>query len=96
MKLNSTSAAMLTFILVMVGSGLISGLKGYTMGYEALKEISQPKINPQKQSQQPLKDQKMIVSETKILQQVNAKMNRTQDKAVPLNDNQSSSDNKQQ
>lgn len=100
MKMNSTLAAVLIFVLVMLGSGLVSGLKAYTLGYEALKEISQPNVKTAqkdfiKEKNQSVKNEQMIVSEANILEKVNAKMNRSQDKAVPLDGNQASQKNNQ-
>lgn len=98
MKFNSTLAFIAIFVVVIIGSGVVSGLKGYTLGYEALKEVSQPKVKP---GQRKLSNanidssgqQGMIISEATILQQVNAIMNRSQDQAVPLNDQKASSNN---
>lgn len=100
MKMNSTLASVLIFVLVMLGSGLISGLKAYTLGYEALKEVSQPNVKPAQkdftdQNNQSVKNQEMIVSEANILQKVNANMNRSQDKAIPLDGNKASQKNNQ-
>jgi hypothetical protein len=97
-KFNSTLAFMLVFVLVMIGSGLVSGLKGYTLGYEALKEVSQPKVKPGQKplnnpNNQSLETQAAIVSEAEILQQVNAQMNRKQEKAVPLTGKKTSDNN---
>jgi len=98
MKMNSTLAAVLIFVLVMLGSALVSSLTAYTLGYEALKEISQPNTKSAqkdvaKQSNQSGKSQQMIVSEANILEKVNAKMNRSQDKSAPLNSNDASQKN---
>jgi hypothetical protein len=97
-KFNSTLAFMLVFVMVMIGSGVVSGLKGYTLGYEALKEVSQPKVKPgQKRLNNPnnqsLENQAAIVSEAEVLQQVNAQMNRKQEKAVPLTGKKTSTNN---
>ncbi len=97
MKFNFTIAFILIFVVVMIGSGVISGLTGYRIGYEALQQVSQPRT---KTAQKGLRDrlsessgkQATIVSEAKILQQVNRVMNRSQDKAIPLDGNKASSD----
>lgn len=86
MKFNSTLALIFIFILITIGSGLISGLKGYTLGYEALKEISQPEIE---RGRRNLRDddqanEPSLVSEREILEAVNQKMDRSSEKAVPL------------
>ena len=88
MKFNSTLTFILIFILITLGSGVISGLKGYTLGHEALKEISQPEI---KRGEGNLTDEEessssepSLVSEREILEEVNEKMDRSSEKAVPL------------
>lgn len=98
MKFNSTLAFLLIFVVVVISSGVVSGLTGYTLGYEALEEVTQPRI---KSGQKGLRDraadsvnnQPAIVSEAKILQQVNAVMNRSEDKAIPLDGDKASNSN---
>ena len=89
MKFNSTLAFILIFVVVMIGSGVISGLKGYTLGDEALKNVSQPDVkvrnnqgldNPEQSSGKG----NLTVSEAEILKQVNGIMNRDQKQAIPL------------
>ncbi|MDR9405108.1 MAG: hypothetical protein RI580_16940 [Halothece sp. Uz-M2-17] len=95
-KFNSTLAFILLFIVVTISSGIVSGLKGYTLGYEALKEISQPEVKPgQKQlaaaNDSSSNQQTVIVPEAEILQQVNAVMNRDSDAVIPLDGEKASS-----
>jgi hypothetical protein len=89
-KFNSTFAFILLFVVVTISSGFLSLLTGYTLGYEALKQVSQPDVKPgQKrlaQNNNPSSGkQTMIISEAEILENVNAVMNETQDQATPLN-----------
>ncbi|MFP4134702.1 MAG: hypothetical protein ACLFQP_09255 [Halothece sp.] len=88
MKFNSTLAFILIFILITIGSGVISGLKGYTLGYEALKEISQPEIKRRERNltdeEESSSSEPSLVSEGEILEEVNEKMDRSSEKAVPL------------
>jgi len=89
-KFNSTFAFILLFVVVTVSSGFLSLLTGYTLGYEALKQVSQPDVKPgQKQlaekNNQSSEKQTIIVSEADIIEKVNAAMNQDQEKAIPLN-----------
>lgn len=95
-KFNSTLAFILIFVLVTIGSGLVSGLKGYTLGYEALKEVSQPEVKPSQnqlrgENNESSGKQAVIVSEADILQEVNGVMNRNSDQATPLDGQKASS-----
>ncbi|AFZ49808.1 hypothetical protein [Dactylococcopsis salina] len=89
MKFNSTLAFILIFVVVMIGSGVISGLKGYTAGDEALKNVSQPDVKVRNNQGLANPDQSsdngnITISEAEVLKQVNAIMNRKQEKAIPL------------
>lgn len=88
MKFNSTLTFILIFILITIGSGVISGLKGYTLGHEALEAISQPKISRGEQNlsdeEESSNSEPSFVSEREILEEVNEKMDRSSEKAVPL------------
>ncbi len=94
MKINSTVGLILVLLLVLTGVTLISGIKAYIIGYDALETVSQPNTKP-KQSQLAkqenesnlLHEDKVIVSEKEILEAVNQKMNRDQAKAIPLQGN---------
>jgi len=95
MKFNSTLAFILIFVVVMIGSGVISGLKGYTLGDEALKNVSQPDVKVPNHQRLANPDQSsgkgnITVSETEILKRVNAIMNRNQEKAIPLDGSKAS------
>jgi hypothetical protein len=88
-KFNSTLAFILIFVAVTIGSGLISGLQGYILGDKALREVSQPEVKPGQtqlgnEQNQSSGKQTAIVSETEILKQVNAVMNRNPEQVVPL------------
>jgi len=94
-KFNSTVTFILLFVVVTISSGLISALQGYTLGYQALKEVSQPEVKPNQkqlaeQNNQSSGQENMIVSEGEIIKQVNAAMNRNTDKATPLDGEQAS------
>lgn len=94
-KFNSALAFILLFVGVTVGSGILSGLKGYTLGYQALKEVSQPEVKRgQKEVREPSpsrQGQTMIVSEVEILRQVNTIMNRDPEEVTPLDGEKASS-----
>jgi len=89
-KFNSTFAFILLFVVVTIGSGFLSLLTGYAIGYEALKQVSQPDVKPgqkqlaEKSNQSSSGKQSMIVSEAEIIEKVNAVMNQDQEKAIPL------------
>ena len=48
MKLNSTVALTLILLATMLGAGTVSALWGYTLGYGALKGVTQPDVSPTK------------------------------------------------
>ncbi|QDZ39021.1 hypothetical protein FRE64_03150 [Euhalothece natronophila Z-M001] len=88
MRFNSTLTFIFIFILIAVGSGIISGLKGYTLGHEALQEVSQPDIRRGERKLNNEDDsssgQDALVSEADLLEEVNEKMDRSSERAVPL------------
>jgi len=89
-KFNSTFAFILLFVVVTISSGFLSLLTGYTLGYEALKQVSQPDVQPgQKQlaekNNHSSEKQTIIVSEAEIIAKVNAAMKQDQEKSIPLN-----------
>ncbi|NBD18327.1 MAG: hypothetical protein GVY04_19990 [Cyanobacteria bacterium] len=89
-KFNSTFAFILLFVVVTISSGFLSLLVGYTLGYEALKQVSQPDVKPgqkqlAEQNNQSSEKQTIIVSEAEIIEKVNVAMNQDQEKAIPLN-----------
>lgn len=91
MKINATLAFMFLFVVVMIGSGVVSGLKGYTLGLTALKEVSPPEFKPTQRSiiaenNRSTQDKRMIVPEGEVLIKVYNLMNRSTEEAVPLNE----------
>ncbi|MBZ8182080.1 hypothetical protein [Oscillatoria salina] len=80
MKLNSTVALTLILLTMMLGSGFVSGLWGFTLGHEALKGVSQPDVSPTKKlatdkQANPGKEGIAILSEEEILSVVNDYVN---------------------
>lgn len=89
-KFNSTLAFLIVFMVVMIGSGVLSGLQGYILGEQALREVSQPEVKPgqkelNNQPNQSSGQATAIVSEAEILKQVNSIMNRNPEQVAPLN-----------
>ncbi|MGF1481238.1 MAG: hypothetical protein ACFB4I_17435 [Cyanophyceae cyanobacterium] len=52
MKLRSTAVLTSILLVMMAGAGALSAMMGYTLGHEALKSVSQPKIDPMRASWQ--------------------------------------------
>jgi len=48
MKISGSVAFILIFLTVAIGSGILSGLQGYTFGYQALQSVRQPDFKPSK------------------------------------------------
>jgi len=76
MKLNSTLGLTLMLLIMMLGAGSASAWWGYTLGYQALKSVTQPDVNPAKQlaSSQVNSDPEnglSFVKEEEILMRVN-------------------------
>jgi hypothetical protein len=46
MKMNSAVVITSLFLLMMMGAGSVSAMFGYKLGYESLKGVSQPNVNP--------------------------------------------------
>ncbi len=72
MKLNLTIPLTFLFLLMMIGTGSVSALIGYNIGYKSLKGVSQPDINPTrklKTSDKATENQKglVLVEEKTIL-----------------------------
>ncbi len=97
-KFNSTLAFTLFFIVVTIGSGVVSGLQGYILGEQALREVSQPEVKTgqkdlKNQQNQSSGQQSVIVSEAEILKQINVVMNRNSEQVVPLDGEKASQSN---
>ncbi|MGB3693906.1 MAG: hypothetical protein WA865_03055 [Spirulinaceae cyanobacterium] len=82
MKLNSTVALTLILLATMLGAGTVSALWGYTLGYGALKGVTQPDVSPTKKlaedktSSSGSEGVKML-SEQTVLAQVSEKIDST-------------------
>lgn len=50
MKVNSTVAFTFILLVMIVGSGIVSALRGYSLGSQALKGITQPQTKPTRRS----------------------------------------------
>lgn len=79
MKLNSTLGLTLMLLVMMLGAGSASAWWGYTLGYEALKSVTQPDVNPAKKLANSQNDSEhengfTIVEEEEILMRVNGYM----------------------
>lgn len=77
MKFNSTVALTLVLLAMMLGSGFVSAMWGFTIGHEALKGITQPDVRPtkklaQEQQSSSGKEGLVLLREADILQKVNA------------------------
>lgn len=80
MKFNSTVALTLILLAMMLGSGFVSAMWGFTLGHEALKGVTQPDVRPTKKlagSQQgtPGKEGVIFLRESDIQSSVNAYIN---------------------
>ena len=76
MRFNSTVALTFTLLVMMLGSGVASGLWSYTIGHAALQGVTQPDVSPTKKlsgdSQgTDAKGKLIIVKENDIINQVN-------------------------
>ncbi|PSP18162.1 MAG: hypothetical protein BRC58_04435 [Cyanobacteria bacterium QS_8_64_29] len=73
----------LIWLAAMLGATLVSLLLGLRMGYQALQEIDPPEGAPAQQAQRAGSEQSRdafsIISESKIIKQTEAKMNRDGD-----------------
>jgi hypothetical protein len=75
MKLNLTATLTLIWLAIMLSAGTLCGWLGYTLGFAALKGVTQPDINPARKlsvNNQEDKKQKeaIVVSEKAILVKV--------------------------
>ncbi|MEC4984824.1 MAG: hypothetical protein SAK42_12050, partial [Oscillatoria sp. PMC 1076.18] len=75
-----TVALTLILLTMMLGSGFVSGLWGFTLGHEALKGVSQPDVSPTKKlatdkQATPGKEGIAILTEEEILASVNDYIN---------------------
>jgi len=102
MKINSTLGLLLILIVVVAGTTIVSGIKGYIVGYEALKTVSQPNTKPNQQqftnqnsNQFDLDSEDGFFQESEILEQVNEKIERNQKYSNPLQGDSKEGENKE-
>lgn len=88
MKFNSTVALTVVLLTLMVGAGVVSGVWGFALGYEALKGVTQPDARPKAKTIVPKDKQSqgkglVFLKEADILKNVKARMQGNQ-KETPV------------
>jgi hypothetical protein len=72
MKINPTLVLTSLFLLMMMGAGSVSAMLGYKLGYQSLKGVSQPDVNPTRKLRDPNRSEGtnkglILVDEKKLL-----------------------------
>lgn len=72
MNINPTIVLTSLFLLMMMGAGSVSAMLGYKLGYQSLKGVSQPDVNPTRKLRDPDKSDTenkglILVNEKRLL-----------------------------
>ncbi len=86
-KMSSPKIKIFALIVLMLGSGITATMLGYRMGYESLKGVSTPDINPAKKLTKKnnhlstMPKEFVAISEEKILKQIRVYKSQQTEKA---------------